>query len=217
MPTNTALLVRRAHALHGTPLLRHATLSSAALAVGLLLAACNRAAPSEPANSAQKSTVASGTPGTSMVQAGDDCDVLRATKADEAAVAAVAAAWDAAWNAGDSNGIAALFTDDAEFVNGRGQVAVGVAAIGAQNAANLAGPFRGSHIQGTIRHITFLSGTSAVLDVDSRLTGFVSLPPGTVEYAPGEQRGRHKRVLVKRGGTWRIQQMQITTIAPGVT
>ncbi|HKG95152.1 MAG TPA: SgcJ/EcaC family oxidoreductase [Gemmatimonadaceae bacterium] len=129
-------------------------------------------------------------------------------------MARVVEAWDAAWNAANSDSIAATFVDSAEFINGRGQVAFGAAKIGAQHAVNLAGPFKGSHIEGTIRRITFLSGTTAILDVDSKLTGFAYLPPGTVPTLPGMQSGRHKRVLVKRGGAWKTVLMQITLIAP---
>lgn len=132
----------------------------------------------------------------------------------EDVVLSAVADFDAAWNAGSASGIAALFVDDAEFVNGRGQVAVGTDAIRAQHAALFAGPFAGSHLQSSIRRVTFLSGTSAVVDIDTELTGFVSLPPGTDPTEPGKQRGRHKRVLVKRGGEWRIVLMQITTVAP---
>jgi uncharacterized protein (TIGR02246 family) len=174
--------------------------SGAALALGLLVGGCDSPTPIAP--TAPNAAVS------------DALDNVGPQHGDEAGVAAVAAAWDAAWNAGDSRAIAALFTDDAEFINGRGQIAVGPAAIYAQHAANLAGPFKGSHIEGQIRRITFLSGTAAVLDVDSQLTGFVSLPAGTVPTEPGVQRGRHKRVVVKRGGVWKMALMQITLIAP---
>lgn len=74
--------------------------------------------------------------------------------------------------------------------------------------ASLAGVFKGSHTQGSVRDIVFLSSTSAVLDVDNELTGYSALPPGTVETAPGVQRGHHKRIVVNRNGVWRILQMQ---------
>ena len=133
---------------------------------------------------------------------------------DLAGVTAVVTARDAAWNAGDANAIAARFVDDAEFINGRGQLALGAAAIRANHTVSLAGVFRGSHTHGTIRRITFLSGTSAVVDVDNDLTNFTSLPPGTLPTTPGVQSGRHKRLVVKRGGIWRVVLMQITSIAP---
>jgi uncharacterized protein (TIGR02246 family) len=193
----------------GQLLRRNAVLSGAALGMALLFGGCGSAAPTEAPVVARPLT--SSGPSAS---AGAAFDGVGAPQGDEAGVEAVATAWDAAWNAGDASALAALFVDDAEFINGRGQLAIGAAAIRAQHAASLAGPFRGSHTAGHIRRITFLSGTTAVLDVDNELTGFAALPPGTVATSPGLQRGRHKRVLVKRAGTWRIVLMQITTVAP---
>jgi uncharacterized protein (TIGR02246 family) len=176
--------------------------SGAALALGLLLAACDRSAP----------TAADATPAAS--NASIEASFNRQKQGDEAGVAAVVAAWDAAWNAGDAAALIAPFVEDAEFINGRGQIALGAAAIRANHAASLAGPFKGSRTQGTIRRITFLSGSSAVVDVDNTLTGYAYLPPGTQPTEPGMQRGRHKRILVKRGGAWRVLSMQLTTVAP---
>jgi uncharacterized protein (TIGR02246 family) len=136
-------------------------------------------------------------------------------RSDSAAVAGVMAAWDAAWNAGDGAAIGALFADDGEIVNARGQLTVGSAAIAANHVTNLAGVFKGSHSEGTVRSITFLSEKSALLEVDNRLTGFQSLPGGGVPTFPGLNLARHKRVLVKHGGQWRILAMQITFRAAG--
>jgi uncharacterized protein (TIGR02246 family) len=180
------------------------------LAIAMLIGACDRTAPSEVERSASTRSSQSLAPTASAN------DVVGLSQGDVAGVTAVVTAWDAAWNAGDANAIAAPFVDDAEFINGRGQLAVGAATIRANHAASLAGVFRGSHTQGTIRRITFLSGTSAVVDVDNVLTNFTSLPPGTVPTKPGMQSGRHKRLLIKRAGVWRVVLMQITTIAPAI-
>jgi uncharacterized protein (TIGR02246 family) len=174
------------------------------LALALVITACDGASsPSAPDALAAEVSNAS-------MSAADD---RNGPTGDYAAVAAVGAAWDAAWNAGDAAGLAALFVEDAEFINGRGQIAIGAATIRAQHAASLAGMFRGSRSRGTVRRITFLSGTTAVLDIDNELTGFQSFPGGqTTE--PGLNRGRHKRVLVKRAGQWRTILMQLTSVAP---
>ena len=182
---------------------RTTALAGAALATMILLGGCDDTAPTAAA--------ARTTPSASRAAAFEH---VGPQHGDEAGVAATAAAWNAAWNAGDADALTALFVDDAEFVNGRGQVAVGAAEIRAQHAGLFAGPFQGSHLESSIRRVTFLSGTAAVLDLDTHLTGISGLPPGANPTAPGEQRGRHKRVLVKRGGTWRIALMQITTLAP---
>jgi uncharacterized protein (TIGR02246 family) len=134
---------------------------------------------------------------------------------DSAAVAAVGAGWDAAWNAGDGAGIGALFIDDGEIINGRGQLVSGAATITANHIANFAGVFHGSHSEGTVRRIVFLSENSALLEVDNRLTGFQSLPGGGIPTFPGLNLARHKRVLVKHAGQWRIMAMQITFRAAG--
>ena len=165
------------------------TVLAAILSIGFLVSGCNSDTPTEGSSPS-------------------------ASVADTAGVTGIATAWDAAWNAGDPVAIAALFVDDAEFINGRGQIAQGAAMIQANHTASLGGVFKGSHTQGSIRNIVFMSSTSAVLDVENKLTGYSALPPGTVETSPGVQRGHHKRVVVKRNGAWRILQMQITNIAP---
>lgn len=175
---------------------RRLAVAGAVLAVGLLFGGCDSDSP-----------VAAGSTAPSV-------SLPEPSEGDVAGVADISTAWDAAWNAGDAVALAGLFVADAEFINGRGQIAVGAAAIRAQHAVSLAGIFKGSHTEGRIRRITFLSATSAVLDVDNELTGFVSMPPGVTPTEPGVNRGRHKRLVVKIGGTWHIQLMQITSVAP---
>ncbi|MGZ8412256.1 MAG: SgcJ/EcaC family oxidoreductase [Gemmatirosa sp.] len=198
MSTHPATITRQLRTPASVLLVRR-TASASLAALALSLGACDRASTTEAAPTAPDASTAV---------------PFAAQRGDEAGVAAVVAAWDAAWNAGDAAGLAALFVDDAEFINGRGQIAVGAATIGAQHAVSLAGPFKGSRTQGRVRRITFVSGTTAVLDVDNELTGYQYLPPGTSPTEPGVQRGRHKRVLVKRGGVWRTLSMQLTTVAP---
>jgi uncharacterized protein (TIGR02246 family) len=133
---------------------------------------------------------------------------------DEAGVAAVVTAWDAAWNAGDAAGLAATFVEDAEFINAMGRLFVGADAIRAQHAITLAGQFRGSHTEGHIRRITFLSGTAAVVDVDNDLTRYEPVAPGSPIMKAVQQSGRHKRLVVKRGGVWRAMLFQNTMVVP---
>jgi uncharacterized protein (TIGR02246 family) len=176
---------------------RRPALAAAALAAALLLGGCDT-----------DTATGTGRPGATALE------FVAPTQGDEAGVIAVVAAWDAAWNAGDAAALAATFADDAEFINGRGQLAVGAATVRAQHQVSLAGPFKGSRTTGRVRKITFLSGTTAVVDVDNELTGYAFLPPGTVPTEPGIQRGRHKRVVVKRAGEWQTILMQLTTVAP---
>ena len=52
----------------------------------------------------------------------------------------------------------------------------------------------------TIRNLTFLSGTVAVLDIETRVVGFA--------------RALEKNVLIKRAGEWRILLHQQTLVTP---
>jgi len=74
----------------------------------------------------------------------------------------------------------------------------------------------GTTRQSTIRSLAFLSGTIAVLDIDTQVTGYEVPPPGVVEWAPGIIRAREKNILVKRGGEWQIVKHQQVLVAPGV-
>jgi uncharacterized protein (TIGR02246 family) len=139
----------------------------------------------------------------------DEFDHVGPEQGDEDGIAAVVTAWDAAWNAGDAAGLAATFVDDAEFINAMGRLFLGAEQIRAQHAITLAGQFIGSHTEGHIRRITFLSGSTAVLDVDNFLTR-----PASATLPALNQSGRHKRVLVKRGGVWRVLLFQNTMVAP---
>jgi hypothetical protein len=60
----------------------------------------------------------------------------------------------------------------------------------------------------------FLTGTLAVLDIDTRITG--ALPPFVTPWQPGMTRAREKNILQKRDGKWEIIQHQQTSVAPGV-
>src|SRR5690242_10716224 len=141
---------------------RAVAVSGVALAVALLLG-CDSGSSDATAPTAGRPFT---TPSTSSA---DAFDHVGSEHGDEAGVAGVIAAWDAAWNLGDSDAIAATFVDDGELVNGKGGIASGTAAIRAQNANNLATQFKGTRTEGRIRNITFLSGTAAVVDVDNTL------------------------------------------------
>ena len=175
--------------------------------LALLIGACDRNSPTEVDRTASAASSRSLTP-----QA--DNQLGPSSVGDVAGVTALVTAWDAAWNAGDGNAIGATFINESEFINGRGQVATGAAMITANHVASLGGVFKGSHTQGTIRNIVFLTGTTAVVDVYNELTNFKALPPGVLPTKPGLQSGYHKRLVVKRNGVWRTQLMQITSIAP---
>jgi len=183
---------------------KHLRVIGAMAGVALLLVGCGGS-----------STKATGptAPASPNASVADAFDHVGPQQGDEAGVAAVVTAWDEAWNAGDAAGLAATFVEDAEFINAMGRLFVGAEAIRAQHAITLAGQFRGSHTEGHIRRITFLSGTTAVLDVDNDLTRYEPDAPGSTTMKAIQQSGRHKRIMVKRGGVWRAMYFQNTMVA----
>jgi len=184
---------------------RRVIATGAVLGVALLLVDCGRS------STKAEDPTAPSAPNASVA---DGFDQVGPQHGDAAGVAAVVTAWDAAWNAGDAAGLAATFVDDAEFINAMGRLFVGAEAIRAQHAITLAGQFRGSHTEGHIRRITFLSGTAAVVDVDNDLTRYEPVAPGSTIMRAVQQSGRHKRLVVKRGGVWRAMLFQNTMVAP---
>src|SRR4051812_15021533 len=191
---------RRIHLPHGRIII-----SGATLALGFLVLGCGNGS---------SRTNGPTAPGSPTMSAADAFDHVGPEQGDEEGVAAGVAAWDLAWNAGDAAGIAATFVEDAEFITARGRLDHGAAEIRAQHAISLAAQFRGSHTEGHIRRITFLSGTAAVVDVDNNLTRYEPVAPGSTTLRAIQQSGRHKRLLVKRGGVWRALLFQNTMVTP---
>lgn len=134
--------------------------------------------------------------------------------ANVAAMEAIVATFDAAWTAGDPVTYAEQYAG-AEWVGPTGAVQTDPAVITAIYTGILTFALPGTVRQSTIRSLTFLTGTIAVLDIDARVTGFGPLPPGAVPWQPGTLRALEKNILVKRAGEWRIVKHQQTFVAPG--
>jgi uncharacterized protein (TIGR02246 family) len=134
---------------------------------------------------------------------------------DHEAIQRIVDTFDLAWTAGDWATYAAQYAG-AEFVGPTGVVLTDPAAIAGLYRNIFTGPFAGSTRSSTIRNLTFLTGTIAVLDIDSRGTGFAFLPPGVVPWKPDTTRALEKNILEKRAGAWRIIKHQQTIVAPGV-
>ena len=133
---------------------------------------------------------------------------------DVAAIQEIVNTFDRTWGS-DPISYAAQYAN-ADFVGPTGANLMTAAQITALYTFLFNGVFAGSTRTSTIRNLTFLTGTLAVLDIDARGTGFSTLPPGVVPWAPGIVRAREKNILMKRGGEWTIIQHQQTSVAPGV-
>jgi uncharacterized protein (TIGR02246 family) len=120
-----------------------------------------------------------------------------------------------AWNANDNAAYASLYTDDADFVNIRGQVFTGKVAIGKLHGKIFAGPFKGSTLKITTRLYTLLSPEAVVIDTDQEVTGYAFLPPGIVATSPGVLRTHFKYVVtLQADGTWKFVSGQNTSALP---
>lgn len=119
-------------------------------------------------------------------------------------IEALEAAWDAAFAAKNATAYAANYTEDAELVNPAGVIFSGRDAIRALHAFLFGGLLAGSTRTSEVRRMVFLTGTKVMVDLDIALTGV----------APGVLRSRHKWIVVKDTGSWRIFAEQITPVAP---
>ena len=135
---------------------------------------------------------------------------------DRAAIQDIVTTFDEAWTAGDPVTYAAQYADVAEWVGPTGLVLTDPAAITNLYTTLFTFVFPNTTRQSTIRNLTFLTGTIAVLDIDARGTGFQSLPPGIIPWQPGIIRALEKNILLKRSGEWRIVRHQQTSVAPGI-
>lgn len=138
---------------------------------------------------------------------------LQATGRDRAAIREIVHTFDEAWTAGDAPRYAAQYAG-ADFVGPDGAVLTDPAAITALYTALFTFVFPNTTRSSTIRNLTFLNARFAVLDIDTRVRGFESLPPGVAPWRRGVIRALEKNVLVKRRGEWRIVQHQQTLLAP---
>jgi uncharacterized protein (TIGR02246 family) len=126
-------------------------------------------------------------------------------------------AQSAAWAAKDGVAYGATYTVDAEIVNPVGGILAGRAQIASQHVFLFnpaTGPFRASTSSWTVRDVTFLTGTTALVQTDVTLTGYSSLPPGLPAVQPGVVRNRVTWVAIKRGGEWLIDFQQMTPLPP---
>lgn len=120
--------------------------------------------------------------------------------ADERAIRAVEAAYDAAWGAGDIDGLLDCLTEDAVLVNPRGAVARGHAEIRRELGGFLKGQAAGSKHSSVVSRVEFVTADVAVVDGAAVIEGAdrsgMSLIHGYTD------------VLVRRGGAWLIAHIR---------
>jgi uncharacterized protein (TIGR02246 family) len=147
-----------------------------------------------------------------MEQVAEQAEVVGSGR-DRAAIREIVHTFDEAWTAGDPVRYAAQYAR-ADFVGPNGAVLNDPEAITELYTALFNFVFPNTTRRSTIRDLTFLSARIAVLNIDTRVRGFESLPPGIVPWRPRVIRALEKNVLVKRGDQWHIVQHQQTLLAP---
>lgn len=106
------------------------------------------------------------------------------------------------------------FTDDARFVNVRGDSVAGKPAIEKIHAFIFNGPYKGTHCALRFESVTLPSPDVALVETVTVISGFQALPPGLTPTRLGEFETRLTYVLVRRDGAWKIQFVQNTAISP---
>jgi uncharacterized protein (TIGR02246 family) len=99
-----------------------------------------------------------------------------------------------AWNRNDATAWAREFVDDPNFINVRGDLVQGRAAIEKIHAFIFRGPYQGSHCTIQIESIRYPAPNVALVETLSEVTHFQGLPPGLVETAPGLLRSAQRHL-----------------------
>lgn len=137
---------------------------------------------------------------------------------DDATLRHLLDAQTAAWNSGDGDAWATPFTDDASFINIRGQIVHGRAGIAQLHRMILTGPYHGSHVEIRLRRILPLATGVSLVETDQIVTNFHALPPGVVATSPGTLETHMNYIASKSPeGGWRFVAAQNTAVLPGMT
>ncbi len=122
------------------------------------------------------------------------------------AVRTVEIAYDAAWTAGETAALLALFTPDAVIINPYGEVWQGLANIEKALKAFLAGEGAGSSHSSRLKAVFFVTPEVALVEGEATLRGH--------NFRGGELMHSFTDVLVRRGEVWRINQVRAYAFIP---
>src|SRR5437870_1995208 len=131
----------------------------------------------------------------------------------ESKIEAVLAALQDSWNRHDMAAFAALFSQDADFVNVVGMHLRGRAAIEAQHVAIHKTVFRNSQLRTLGQSVRFLTPQVAVAHVDWQMTGH-DMSHVKDWSLPEVRKGVLTAVLLFEGDTWRIDALHNTDTVP---
>jgi uncharacterized protein (TIGR02246 family) len=126
--------------------------------------------------------------------------------ADEAAIRALAKEHASGWNSGNAAKAAAVYTDNALFVNVRGMATTGREAIEKSLAADLNGELKGSTFAATVDAIQFIRPDLALATGTTSITGGGTPPEGL--------KGHYLVVATKQGGAWKAAAVHAAAMPP---
>lgn len=132
----------------------------------------------------------------------------------EAAIRAIVAAQEKAWNAGDARGYARDVAADASFTNIFGMVMYGHDAFEKRHAEILASFYKGTTKSQAVKRLRFVTPDVAVVDIDNEVRGVRTLPSGLPVPADGTVRTQLMQVFVKRDGKWLVEAYHNVDVKP---
>lgn len=129
-----------------------------------------------------------------------DADRRSSRVADEAAVRAVEADYDAAWDAGDLASVLELLTDGVVVTNPYGETLTGRTEVERSFSELFDGVAKGSRHVSQIRAVHFVTPDVALVDAEAIISGF----------RPGPEPVRHSftDVLLRTADGWRIDHIR---------
>ena len=123
---------------------------------------------------------------------------------DEGRIRQIIAEEESAWNRGDAKAYAWHFAEEGGFTNVLGNVYYGRRAFEDRHASLFATAFKGTSLRMTVHKMLFIRPDIAIVDIDTEMTGFKTLPPGIHATADGVVRTRLQQVMSKENGDWWI-------------
>jgi uncharacterized protein (TIGR02246 family) len=125
---------------------------------------------------------------------------------DEAAIRAVEAAYDAAWNTGDLESLLQLLTERVVVINPYGEIATGRDAVKSSFMVLFEGAARGSTHSSRIRAVHFVGPDVALVDAEAVISNF--------GLGPEPLRHDFTDVLVRTRDGWRIDHVRAYAFIP---
>jgi uncharacterized protein (TIGR02246 family) len=138
------------------------------------------------------------------------CSAIADTAADNAAIRALAAQQEAAWNRHDAKAYADLFTTDCDVVNVLGEWWNGRAELEHKLTPAYATVFKSSALTFTDVQVRFLTPQLAIAHMRWTMTG-AAMPAGL----PQPRQGIQTLVVHKQADRWLIDAFQNTNAVPG--